>query len=144
MTFQTILLLILIGLVAGTLSGFIGIGGGVVMVPALVYVLQMDQHSAQGTSLILMLPPIGILAVMNYWKAGKLNWEYGAIIAIAFVIGGYFGSKLTLKLSPSLVKIIFGLLMLYISFKMIHSGYKEGGLKKGIYKDEGTDTAEIE
>ena len=82
MTIQTILLLVLIGVFAGMMSGFIGIGGGVVMVPALVYIMGLTQHEAQGTSLILMLPPIGILAVMNYYKAGELNIGYGVIIAL--------------------------------------------------------------
>ncbi len=125
MTFQTIILLILIGLFAGAISGFVGIGGGVVMVPALVYIMGLTQHEAQGTSLILMLPPIGILAVMNYYKAGQLNIGYGVIIALAFVIGGYYGSKLSLKLSPAKVKLVFGFLMLYIAGKMIYSGIKE-------------------
>ena len=130
MTIQTVVLLVLIGVSAGIMSGFIGIGGGVIMVPAMVYLLGMNQHMAQGTSLLLMLPPIGILAVMNYYRAGQVNWTYGIIIAVAFVIGGYFGSKLSLKLSPALVKLIFGALMLYISVKMIYSGYKDGGFKK--------------
>jgi uncharacterized membrane protein YfcA len=125
MTFQTVTLLILIGIAAGMMSGFIGIGGGVIMVPAMVYLLGMEQHMAQGTSLLLMLPPIGILAVMNYYKAGQVNWTYGAIIAVTFIIGGYFGSKIALKLSPAVVKLIFGALMLYIAIKMIYSGYKE-------------------
>ncbi|HIP36915.1 MAG TPA: sulfite exporter TauE/SafE family protein [Crocinitomix sp.] len=125
MTLYQILLLVLIGLFAGAMSGFIGIGGGVVMVPALVYIMGLSQHEAQGTSLILMLPPIGILAVMNYYKAGQLNINYGVIIALAFVIGGYYGSKLSLKLSPAKVKLIFGFLMLYIAVKMIYSGVKE-------------------
>jgi len=125
MTIQTVVLLILIGLFAGAMSGFIGIGGGVVMVPALVYIMGLSQHEAQGTSLILMLPPIGILAVMNYYKAGQLNISYGVIIALAFVIGGYYGSKLALKLSPAVVKLVFGFLMLYIAGKMIYSGVKE-------------------
>ena len=124
MTTTIIIQLVLIGLFAGAMSGFIGIGGGVVMVPALVYIMGLTQHEAQGTSLILMLPPIGILAVMNYYKAGEININYGIIIAIAFIFGGYFGSKLALKLSPSVVKLIFGVLMLYISVKMIYSGYK--------------------
>lgn len=142
MTIQTILLLIIIGLFAGAMSGFVGIGGGVIMVPALIYMLGMTQHAAQGTSLFLMLPPIGILAVMNYWKAGEMNWKYGIIIALAFVIGGYFGSKLALKLSPALVKIIFGVLMLYISVKMIYSGYQGGALNKN--SNETTHTTTIE
>jgi len=124
MTIQTVIILILVGLAAGALSGFVGIGGGVIMVPAMVYILGMSQHMAQGTSLLLMLPPIGILAVMNYYKAGEVNWTYGIVIACAFVIGGYFGSKLALKLSPALVKLIFGVLMLYVAGRMIYSGYK--------------------
>lgn len=124
MTIQTIIILVLIGFAAGVLSGFVGIGGGVIMVPAMVYILGMSQHMAQGTSLLLMLPPIGILAVMNYYKAGEVNWTYGIIIACTFVIGGYFGSKLALKLSPALVKLIFGILMLYVAGRMIYSGYK--------------------
>lgn len=128
MTLNVIFLLVMIGLVAGAMSGFIGIGGGVIMVPALVYIMHLTQHEAQGTSLILMLPPIGILAVMNYYKAGQLSnthITYGVIIAIAFIVGGYFGSKLSLKLSPNLVKLIFGVLMLYIAGKMILGGYSD-------------------
>lgn len=123
MTPQTILLLVLIGLFAGAMSGFVGIGGGVVMVPALVYIMGLGQFEAQGTSLILMLPPIGILAVMNYYRAGELNIGYGIVIAIAFIIGGYFGSKIALSMNENIVKIIFGILMLYISFRMIYGSY---------------------
>ncbi len=135
MTLQTVFILILIGIFAGMLSGFVGIGGGVVMVPALVYILGLSQHTAQGTSLILMLPPIGILAVMNYYKAGHVNISYGVIIALAFVIGGYFGSKIALKISPSKVKLIFGLLMLYVSIKMIYSGIKSNTDEKRTYSE---------
>ncbi len=120
---QTILILVAIGAFAGVLSGFVGVGGGVVIVPALVYTLGMSQHSAQGTSLFVLLLPIGILAVYNYWKGGQINWKFGLIIALAFVLGGYFGSKLALKLSPAIVKLIFGVIMAYVSFKMILSGY---------------------
>ena len=125
MTFQTVLILICIGIVAGIASGFIGVGGGIIIVPALVYILGLGQHEAQGTSLLLMLPPIGILAVMNYYKADQINLGYGAIIAATFVIGGYLGSKFALKLSPAWVKLIFGLLMVYVAFKMVYSGLKE-------------------
>ena len=130
MTPQTILLLVLIGLVAGTMSGFIGIGGGVIMVPALVYIMGLSQFEAQGTSLILMLPPIGILAVMNYYKAGDVNVTFGIIIAVAFIIGGYFGSKLALNMNENVVKILFGLLMLFIAFRMIYGGYIDLTTKK--------------
>lgn len=123
MTTQTILILVLIGVLAGILSGFVGVGGGVIIVPALVYALGMSQFEAQGTSLFVLLLPVGILAVMNYSKHGEINWKFGLIIAITFVIGGFIGSKLALKLSPALVKFIFGIIMAFVSIKLILSGY---------------------
>ena len=120
---QTILILIVIGILAGILSGFVGVGGGVIIVPALVYVLSMTQHEAQGTSLFILLLPVGILAVDNYWRSGNINWKFGLIIAFTFVLGGYIGSKIALRISPAIVKLTFGLLMAYVSFRMILSGY---------------------
>lgn len=125
MSLTTLAILVLIGISAGMLSGFVGIGGGVIIVPALVYILGMSQHGAQGTSLMLMLPPIGILAVYNYYKAGSVNIGYGVVIAVFFVVGGYFGSKTSLKMNPSYVKLIFGLIMVYVAFRMIWTGLKE-------------------
>lgn len=121
MSLYTIVVLALIGIVAGILSGFIGIGGGVIIVPALVYFLSLSQHEAQGTSIALMLPPIGILAAMNYYKAGTLNVKYALIVAATFIIGGYIGSKISLQLPPEMVKRIFGIVMLFIALKMIVS-----------------------
>ena len=106
---------------AGILSGFIGVGGGLIIVPALVLALGLGQHEAQGTSLALMLPPIGILAAYNYWKADSLNWKYAAIIAITFIIGGYLGSKLSLRLKPETVRISFAVLMILAALKLIFS-----------------------
>jgi len=124
MTFQTIVLLVLIGIVSGILSGFVGVGGGIIIVPALIFLLGMTQLGAQGTSLFVLLLPIGILAVMNYWKAGQINLSYGLVVSLAFVIGGYFGSKFALKISPNLVRLIFGIIMVLISAKMLYSGYQ--------------------
>ena len=123
MTIQTILILSLIGLFAGILSGFVGVGGGVIVVPALVFVLGLTQHDAQGTSLFVLMMPVVALAVLNYWKAGNVNWKFGLIIASTFRIGGFIGSKLSLRMSPGLVKLIFGIFMAYVSFKLIVSGY---------------------
>jgi uncharacterized protein len=123
MTSTTILILLGIGLMAGILSGFVGIGGGIVIVPALMLTLGLTQHQAQGTSLFVLMMPVVFLAVVNYWKAGNVNWKFGLIIAIAFVIGGYVGSKLSLRLSPAVVKLVFGILMAYLSFRLILSGY---------------------
>ena len=120
---QTIYVLIVIGILAGILSGFVGVGGGIVIGPALIYFVGMSQHQAQGTSLFILLLPIGALAVMNYYKSGHVNWKFGLIVACAFVVGGYIGSKLALKLSEGAVKLIFGVIMAYASFRLITSGY---------------------
>ena len=116
---DTILILIVIGLLAGALGGFVGIGGGLIIVPALVFFLGMTQFQAQGTSLAMMLPPIGILAVLNYAKTDNVNWKYALILAGAFIIGGYFGSKLSLSLSPNAVRKAFGVLMILAAIKLI-------------------------
>ncbi len=119
---QTLLILIAIGTFAGVLSGFVGVGGGIIIVPALVYILGMSQHEAQGTSLFVLLLPVGILAVHNYYKSDQINWRFGLVISLAFVLGGYFGSRFALKISPAVVRIIFGIVMAVVSFKMITSG----------------------
>lgn len=123
MTPQTIFMLVSIGLFAGLLSGFVGVGGGIIIVPALVFLLGLTQNQAQGTSLFVLMLPVVSFAVLNYWKSGNVKWEYGLVIAMTFIVGAYFGSKLSLKISPGLVQLLFGILMAYISFRMILSGY---------------------
>jgi uncharacterized membrane protein YfcA len=123
MTLQIILILLVIGLCAGMLSGFIGVGGGIIIVPALIYFLGLSQHQATGTSLFILCMPVVILGVLNYTKTANVNFSYGLIVASTFVIGGYFGSKLSLKMNPALVKVIFGMIMLYVAIMMIRSGY---------------------
>ena len=100
----TIILLLLVGLAAGFLSGLIGIGGGIIIVPALVIFLGFSQKLAQGTSLGILLLPVGILAVLQYYKQGYLNVNYVAIVSIAFVLGGFLGSKLALSISDEKMK----------------------------------------
>src|SRR5579872_6108417 len=119
MNISTILLLLLIGLFSGVVSGFVGIGGGVVIVPALVFVMGMSQHTAQGTTLAMMIPPIGILAVLSYYKRGMVNFPYAFILAASFVIGGYFGSKLAISVSEEVAKKVFGFVLLIIAIKII-------------------------
>jgi len=120
MSISTILILVCIGVFAGIISGMIGIGGGLVIVPCLVYLLSFSQFGAQGTSIAAMLPPIGILAAYNYHRADAINWKFALIIAITFIIGGYLGSKLTLSfISESVLKKIFGVLMLISAIKLI-------------------------
>lgn len=124
MSVQTILILGLIGLAAGMLSGMVGIGGGVVIVPALVFLLGLSQHEAQGTSLFILSLPVLLLAVVNYWKTGNLNWRFGLVIASTFIVGAFLGSKLTLRLPEAWVKLLFGLLMAYVSIQLILAGYQ--------------------
>jgi len=120
MSIGTLVILLLVGFAAGILSGLVGVGGGIIIVPALVYFVGLSQHSAQGTSLALMLPPIGILAAMNYYKSGMLNVKYALIIALAFVIGGYFGSKISIGyISEAMMKKVFGIIMLAASIKLV-------------------------
>lgn len=114
-----IVILILIGLLAGVLSGMFGVGGGIIIVPALIFFLGMTQHEAQGTSLGLMLLPIGILAAWNYYKAGNLDVKAGLVIAMAFIIGGFFGSKMALNIDETLLKKIFGGFMIVVAVKLI-------------------------
>ena len=108
-------------------AGFVGIGGGIIIVPALIYLVGLTPLMAQGTSLMLMLPPIGILAFMEYYKAGNINLYYGAIIAVTFVAGGYFGGKFAQKVDENLIKFIFGLLMMLVAVKMMLGGWKYFG-----------------
>ena len=121
MDYSQIMILVGIGLAAGILSGFIGIGGGVVIVPALIYFVGLTQFQAQGTSIAIMLPPVGIMAFYNYYKAGQVNMTYAVIIAITFILGGYFGSKIDLKMNPNVVRFVFGLIMLYVSVRLVWS-----------------------
>jgi len=119
MNTQTIVLLILVGLAAGALSGMIGIGGGIIIVPALVYVLGFSQLQAQGTSLGLLLLPVGILAALNYYRQGYIDVKVVGIMCIAFIVGGWLGSKLSLSIPQDTVKKIFAVLLLLIAGKML-------------------------
>ncbi|HWC52618.1 MAG TPA: sulfite exporter TauE/SafE family protein [Chitinophagaceae bacterium] len=119
MSIQTIVLLLLIGLFAGILSGLVGLGGGIIIVPALIYFMSYNQHQAQGTSLGVLLLPVGILAVINYYNKGFIDVRVVAFISIAFVIGGWLGSKIALSLSQVTVRKIFAIILFYTAFKML-------------------------
>jgi uncharacterized membrane protein YfcA len=119
MTTETIITIILTGLAAGILGGMVGVGGGIIIVPALVYFLAFSQHQAQGTSLALMLFPVGILGVINYWKKGFVDFRYAGLLAIGFLVGSYLGSRFSLSLPQLTVKRIFAVVMLLVSLKML-------------------------
>lgn len=115
----TILLIIIgVGVAAGVLSGMVGVGGGIVIVPALVYFLGFTQKTAQGTSLGLILLPVGILGVLQYYKEGHVDFRVVGILAIGFLAGSYFGSRISLSLPQETVKKIFAVLMMIIAIKM--------------------------
>src|SRR5512137_178956 len=119
MGWQQILLVILIGLAAGTLGGMVGVGGGIIVVPALIFFLGFTQHQASGTSLAMMLPPVGILAVLNYYKKGALDVRIAALLAVGFLAGGYLGSKLSLGMAQDTVKKVFAVTMIAMALKML-------------------------
>ncbi len=121
MTVSALILILAIGIITGIVAGMFGIGGAIIMVPALVFVMGFGQHMAQGTSLAVMLPPIGIIAAWNYWKAGQVNIKFALILAAAFLIGSYFGSKFALNIPQNVLKKLFGVLLLLVALKMFFS-----------------------
>ena len=114
-----VLLYLLLGLVAGILSGLIGIGGGVLIVPALVFLFGLPQHQAQGTTLALLVPPIGILAAWTYYKAGHVDLKIAAFICLGFLFGGLLGAKFAVGLPTRALQKIFGTAVVLIGCKMI-------------------------
>lgn len=117
----TLITLLVIGLFAGFASGMVGIGGGVVIVPALIYFLHLGQHEAQGVSIGMLLMPVGFLAAYNYYKSGNFHFSYSVLIGVTFVLGAFLGSKVSLRIDEVLMKRIFGIVMLLLSIKMIFS-----------------------
>ena len=116
---QTILIIILVGIAAGILGGLVGVGGGIIIVPSLIYFIGFSQKTAQGTSLGLIMLPVGILGVLQYYKQGHVDFRVVGILAIGFLVGSYFGSKVALSLPQETVKKIFAILMILIAAKML-------------------------
>ena len=119
MNINELIILIVIGLAGGFISGSFGVGGGIVIVPALVFILGLTQHQAQGTSLAMMLAPIGLLAAWNYYRSGYINVKFAVILMIAFILGAYFGSLFAINLTDTWLKRLFGVLMVFVGIKMI-------------------------
>lgn len=119
MSVQTILLLLLVGLFAGVLSGLVGLGGGVIIVPALVFLLGFSQHEATGTSLGILLLPAGIFAVINYYQKGYIDVKVVLLIFLGFLAGGWLGSKISLNIPEAALKKIFAVVLLLIAGKVL-------------------------
>jgi len=119
MSIQSFAIIIIVGLAAGMLSGLVGVGGGIIIVPALVFFLSFSQHEAQGTSLGILLLPAGIFAVINYYKKGFIDIKIVLILFAGFLIGGFLGSKMALSFSEATLKKIFAGLLLVIACKML-------------------------
>jgi uncharacterized membrane protein YfcA len=119
MSINTLIILAVVGLLAGVISGSLGVGGGIIIVPALVFFLGFTQHQAQGISLGIMLAPIGLLSFINYHRQGYTNLKYSLLLLVVFFIGSYFGSMMAVHLPDALLKKIFGGLMLAAGIRMI-------------------------
>ena len=127
---MTIILVLALGVFAGILVGLLGIGGGIVLVPAMIYALHMDQHLAQGTSLFILLPPIGLGALREYWKAGNVNLRAGILCAVGILLGAYAGSKFAVPMSTQKLKGLFGLFLIFSAF-LLWNKAKPAGAASG-------------
>jgi hypothetical protein len=115
------LLFIILGLVAGTFSGIIGLGGGIILVPAFVFLFGMTQQEAQGTTLALMVPPIGILAAYTYYQAGFVDIKVAALVCLGFIFGGWIGAKFAVQMPKEVLQKIFAITLFLLSVKMFFS-----------------------
>ena len=119
MSVSYILAILAIGVFAGFLSSLVGIGGGVVIVPALVLLFGLDQKMAQGTSLAMLSLPVAFIGAFNYHKAGYVNWKIALLLAVTFVVGGFFGSKVAVGLEAGIIKKVFAVFMIAIAIKYL-------------------------
>ncbi len=119
-------IILLLGLSVGVLVGLLGIGGGVVLVPALVYLLHLDQHLAQGTSLFILLPPIGLGALREYWKQGQVDLNAGILCALGMLFGAYAGSLIALPLPSRNLKGMFGCFLMLAGILLLRKAQLEG------------------
>ncbi|MEI6090950.1 MAG: sulfite exporter TauE/SafE family protein [bacterium] len=118
MDIYILLLLVAIGLFTGGASGILGIGGAIILIPALIYLCGFTQQQAVGTSLSIMLPPIGFFAAMNYYRAGHVNVKYAIVLAVMFMVGSYITSKIAVGLPESVVRKVFSVFLAIVAIKM--------------------------
>lgn len=119
---MTYVTLLAIGLVAGVLSGMFGIGGGLVIVPALLFLIKMKEFEALGTSLAALIPPVGLLGAIEYYRNGHINLKYAALLAGGLFLGAYFGARLTLSLSPETVRKAYAVFLLLVASRLLIFG----------------------
>lgn len=118
---MTYLLLAALGIAAGILAGLFGVGGGVVIVPGLMLLAKLDQHTATGTSLGALLLPVGLLGAYEYYRRGQLNIPYAAVVAAGLVLGAFFGAKVAGGMSPVMLRRAFGAFLLLVAGKLLLS-----------------------
>ncbi len=118
---MTWILVALLGLVAGVVSGLFGVGGAIVIIPGLVLLAKLPQHTAHGTSLAALLLPVGILGALEYYKRGQVNVAYAAVVAVGLLIGAYFGAKLAGTMSDVMLRRAFGMFLLIVSVRLLAS-----------------------
>lgn len=116
----TVLVLLLIGIVSGIMSGFFGIGGGVIIVPALVYVVGFTQHKATGTSLAVLLPPVGLAAVIEYYRRGNVDLRVALIVAIGLLAGAWVGAHFANKISGPALRLAFGIFVVLVGLYIVY------------------------
>jgi uncharacterized membrane protein YfcA len=116
---QIVLIIIMAGIAAGMLSGLVGVGGGLIIVPSLVYFIGFSQKTAQGTSLAMIMLPVGIFGVIQYYKQGHVDFKIVGLLAIGFLAGSFLGSKIALSISQEMLKKVFAVLMILIAIKML-------------------------
>jgi uncharacterized membrane protein YfcA len=121
MTITQLILLAIIGLMAGFFSGTFGVGGAIIVIPALIFFLGFSQHQAQGTSLAFMIPPVTLMAAINYWKNGYVNWKFALVLSLMFFVGTYFGSLISIGMNEKILRKMFGGLLLIVALKIIFS-----------------------
>ena len=122
MNYEIVISLMAIGVLAGILSGFMGVGGGVIMIPLMMLLLGYDQHQAQGMSLAVLAVPVTFVAALTYHKSGyPINWKFAVLIAIFFVVGGFLGSKLAVKIDQVVLKKIFAVILLIVAIRLFFS-----------------------
>ena len=118
---DSIILYVLIGATAGVLSGLLGIGGGIILVPALVLLVGLTQHDAQGTTLILLTAPFGLLAALTYYQSGYVDLKIAAILGVGFFFGAFFGAKIATSIPNVVLEKVFGIALLLVAVKMLLS-----------------------